>query len=289
MSHERHTVDSDRRTDSTTTRSATERAAERSQAMPDVGRRAVLQALGLGAAITVGSGVGAADHDEPHPPRIDSHYGYATPDADAVPERLAPDHTVELHVGDPVPREHGLLFHFEPTGLAVDPGDVVQFSVTTPDHTITAYHPAHGYQRRVPTGVPPFSSPVVSVGGAWLYRFEKEGLYDLFCAPHHILGMAMRIVVGELPEDDVPVYEDTFEGSEGPPPLLAPFSKQFLEHELERFSDVNEDCEWVWLTPQEVLDTDALDPAAIQADDGTVSFDEVIEDIDRIPGGHSHG
>ncbi|MBV0925889.1 hypothetical protein KTS45_16935 [Halomicroarcula limicola] len=266
-----------------------DRADEQSYPMPGVGRRTLLKALGIGASVAVGSGVVAADHDEPHPPRIDSHYGYATPDATAVPERLAPDHTVELHVGDPVPQKHGLLFHFEPTGLAVDPGDIVQFSVTTPDHTITAYHPAHGYQRRIPEGVPPFSSPVVGVGGAWLYRFEKAGLYDVFCAAHHVLGMAMRIVVGELADDDVPAYEDTFEGAEGPPPLLAPFSKQFLEHELEQFSDGNEDCEWVWLTPKEVLDTDALDPGAIQADDGTVSFDEVVADIDRIPGGHSHG
>ncbi|WP_209309517.1 cupredoxin domain-containing protein [Haloarcula amylovorans] len=288
MSHESHTDDSERRTDSTTTRGDTDGAAEQPHAMPDVGRRAVLQALGIGASVAVGSGVVAADHDDPHPPRIDSHYGYATPDANAVPERLAPDHTVELHVGDPVPQEHGPLFHFEPTGLAVDPGDIVQFSVTTPDHTITAYHPAHGYQRRVPVDVPPFSSPVVSAGGAWLYRFEESGLYDLFCAPHHILGMAMRVVVGDLAEEDVPGYEDTFEGTEGPPPLLAPFSKQFLEHELERFSGGNEDCEWVWLTPQEVLDTDALDPGAIQADDGRVSFDEVLADIERIHGGHSH-
>jgi len=251
------------------------------------GRRPLLKALGVGATLSLGSGIAGAHHDDPHPPHIDSHYGYATPDADDVPKKLEPDHTVELHVADPVPGEHGPLFHFEPTGLAVAKDDIVQFTYRTPDHTITAYHPGHGFQQRVPDRVPPFSSPVVTVGGAWLYRFEKKGLYDLYCAPHHPLGMAMRIVVCDLDESDVPDYEDTFEGSEDPP-LLPPFSKEMLEHELELFSDGNEDCEWVWLTPREVLDTAALDPANIQAGDGTVSFDEVLDDIDRISSGHGH-
>ena len=68
----------------------------------------------------------------------------------------------------------------------------------------------------------------------------------------------------------------------------SPFSKEFLETELNTFSDENDDCEWVWLTPQEVLDTDALDPSNVQACDGMVSFDDVLDDIDRISGGHSH-
>ena len=252
---------------------------------PGVGRRPLLKALGVGAALSLGSGVATATHDNPHPPHIDSHYGYATPDADAVPTKLEPDHTVELHVGAPTPGEHGPLFHFEPTGLSVDAGDIVQFLFTTPDHTITAYHPAHGFQQRIPGTAPPFSSPVVSAGGAWLYQFEHEGLYDVYCAPHHILGMSMRIVVGDLAPDDVPEYEDTFDATD---PLLAPFSKEFLETELNAFSGSNEDCEWVWLTPMEVLDTDALDPANIQAGDGTVPFGDVLADIDRISSGHGH-
>ena len=282
--------DSDRRTDRTTARPTPDDDAGRPGASPSVGRRPLLKLLGVGAALSAGSGVVAGDDDdddEPRPPRIDPNYGYATPDADEVPTRLEPDHTVELHVRPPAPGEHGPLFHFEPTGLSVDVGDVVQFTYTTPDHTVTAYHPAHGYQRRIPADAPPFSSPVVGVGGAWLYRFETEGLYDVFCAPHHILGMTMRLVVGTLEAEDVPDYEDTFEGSEEPP-LLAPFSKAFLESELEAFSapDENRTPQWVWLTPREVLETDALDPSAIQADDGTVSFDEVVADVDRIDGGN---
>lgn len=276
----------DRRTTSKPTdRDSTETAAA-PRRLPTVGRRPLVKALGIGAALAAGSGTVSASDDESDL-QIDPTYGYATPDATTVPDDV-PDHDVELHIVDPVPEEHGPLFHFEPTGLSVEEGDVVQFTFTTPDHTITAYHPANGFQQRVPDGVPPFSSPVVNVGGAWLYRFEQSGLYDLYCAPHHILGMTMRIVVGELDEADVPDYENTFEGSEDPP-LLAPFSKAFLEHELEIFSrpGTNVRSEWVWLTPAEVLDTAALDPATIQ-EEGAVSFGSVLDDVERIDTGHDH-
>jgi hypothetical protein len=129
---------------------------------------------------------------------------------------------------------------------------------------------------------------VINVEGAWLYEFDTEGLYDVYCAPHHILGMAMRMVVGDLAEGDVPAYEDTFEGSEEPP-LLAPFSTEFLETELEHFSrpGTNVRSEWVWLTPVEVLDADALDPGNVQ-NEGRVPFDAVLEGVERIEPGHAH-
>lgn len=258
-----------------------------------IDRRSLMKALGISTALSLGAGSAAAKDDKPRPPHIDPHYGFATPDADAIPKKLEPDHEVELHLVPPNPAERlPPLFHFEPTGLSVDAGDVVQFTFTAPDHTITAYHPAHGFQRRVPERVPPFSSPVINVNGAWLYQFETEGLYDMYCGPHRILGMTMRIVVGDLSDDEIPDYEDTFEGSEGPPPLLPPFSKEALEEELHRltaFIDTdNEDCEWVWLTPKEVLDTDVLDPMEIQSE-GTVPFDAVLGAIDRVDiDGHIH-
>jgi plastocyanin len=266
---------------------------ETANRQPGFPRRPVLKALGVGAALAFGSGTAAAENTGSDSGEIDPYYGYATPDAAEIAEETAfdPDHVVELHVragveydpGPPKDTEHGPIFHFDPVGLAVDPGDVIQFTYTTPDHTITAYHPAHGFQRRVPETVPPFSSPIVNAGGAWLYEFTEEGLYDLYCGPHHVLGMTMRIVVGDLDPADVPAYEDTFEGAAGPPPLLAPFGKDFLEAELDAFSEPqeNRNAEWVWLTPREVLDADALDPDTIQ-DEGVVSLDEVLADIDRI-------
>lgn len=258
-----------------------------------IDRRFVMKLLGVGTTLSLGTGSVVATQSDPHQPHIDPHYGYATPDANEIPKKLEPDHVVELHVTPPNPPENQPpMFHFAPSGLSVDAGDIVQFTFTAPDHTVTAYHPAHGFQRRVPPQVPPFSSPVVNAGGAWLYRFEKEGLYDLYCGPHHILGMAMRIVVGDLCEEDIPDYEDTFEGADGPPPLLAPFSKESLEHELQNLTAFidgdNGDCEWVWLTPAEILDTGALDPEKIQEGDGRVSFDEVLDDIDRVDIDHDH-
>ena len=35
---------------------------------------------------------------------------------------------VELHIADPLPEEHGPLFHFEPNGRSIEGGDVVQFT-----------------------------------------------------------------------------------------------------------------------------------------------------------------
>jgi plastocyanin len=224
----------------------TEQADEQSTERPMLGRRPLLKALSAGAALSLGSGSAVADHDVPHIPLLDSYYGYATPDADEIPANLDPDHEVELHIDLPADLEdpdQPPFFHFAPSGLHVERGDVVQFTATDPDHTVTAYHPGFGFQRRVPEEVPPFSSPVLNAGGAWLYEFEETGVYDMYCGPHHVLGMVMRIVSGDV--DGAPAYVDTFEGragSEDEPPLLAPFSKEFLEHELNATSDANEDC-----------------------------------------------
>jgi plastocyanin len=247
-----------------------------------VERRPLLKILGLGGALSLGSaGVSARDASD-ESEDIDPLYGLSAPDAENIGADVTPDHEVELHVDGPVSGVHGPLFHFEPTGLHVDPDDVVQFTFQTPDHTVTAYHPGQGFQRRVPENVGPFSSPVINAGGAWLYRFQEEGVYDLYCGPHHILGMNMRIVVGDLAAEDVPDYVDTFEGSEEPP-LLAPFSKEFLETELEEFAPAgsNRNSEWPWLTPVEVLSADMLAPETIQAEE-SVPFDAVVDEILRF-------
>ncbi|WP_249361361.1 plastocyanin/azurin family copper-binding protein [Haloterrigena sp. H1] len=281
-----------------TEESLTESEAE----LVDARRRPLLKTLGAGAILSLGSGLATAqnrnesdaaptDGTEPTTAGIDPYYGLATPDAKTVPGNRQPDHEVELRTNEPANPENPdrpPFFHFNPTGIHVSTGDVVQFTADSPDHTITAYHPAQGFQQRVPDGVPPFSSPVLNVDGAWLYEFTEPGLYDVCCGPHHVLGMAMRIVVGDLEPGDIPAYEDTFEGSEDPP-LLPPFSKAFLERELNATNEANEGCEWSWLTPQEILDAPALDPATIQ-DLGAVPFEDVLADIDRFADGVSeHG
>lgn len=252
---------------------------------PALGRRPLLKALSAGAALSIGSGVATADRRSMHGSTIDATYGFATTDADDLPEGLDPDHEVELHIDLPeslADPDRPPFFHFSPSGLHVETDDVVQFTAVEPDHAVTAYHEALGFQQRVPEEMPPFSSPVLNAGGAWLYEFDETGVYDMYCGPHHILGMVMRIVSGDV--DDAPEYVDTFEGREGSedePPLLAPFSKEFLEHELNATSEENEDCEWSWVTPVEVLATDALDPEHIQEEE-TVPFEEVREDMERF-------
>lgn len=242
-----------------------------------VERRPLLKALGIGATLSLGSGMAAGEQDEA---RIDPRYGYSAPNVGKIPESLQPDHEVQLMIQPPNP-DAGTppYFFFEPSGLHVSSGEIVQFTFTTPDHTVTAYHSANGFQRRVPENVPPFSSPIIAGGGAWLYRFDQPGVYDLYCGPHHLLGMVGRLVVGDLSEDELPAYVDTFEGSEDPP-ILAPYSREMLEGELDAFSDQNKNAEWVWLTPQDVLKTDALNPMQIQ-DAGAIPFSAVLADLGR--------
>jgi plastocyanin len=180
-------------------------------------RRTLMRAAGAGTLLAAGGGLAAAaaaqsDEDDEEgasddengrpedddgtnqPPSTDPVFGFASIAAD-VPPPVEPDHEVELLVrpveGRPTPE-----FFYEPCGLYVDPGETVKFTYTTPHHTVTAYHPARGEVRRVPEGVPPFSSPVLNRGAYWLYTFEVPGVYDLYCGPHEAFGHVMRVVVG---------------------------------------------------------------------------------------------
>jgi plastocyanin len=235
---------------------------------PTFERRPLLKALGVGAALSFGSGVAAGERNDEE---IHPNYGYSVQDPSEIPENLEPDHEVKL-AGTPPDPETGLvsLFVFDPVGLHVSSGDIVQFSYDTPDHTITAYHEAIGFQQRVPEDAPPFSSPIVTVGGAWLYQFDQEGVYDLYCGPHHILGMVMRVVVGDLDESEYPEYLDA-------PEKIPPFGEEF-EHLLVQFSDETESVEWVFPTPRQILTANALDPTRIQ-EEGTVPHSAVLSEL----------
>lgn len=152
---------------------------------------------------------------------IDPVLGFTGLSLQTAPPRQ-PDHEVQLLIRPrpPVPIPE---FYFEPTGLLIQPGQTVKFSASTPHHSISDFHPLHGRDLRVPDGVPAFSSPVLPVGSYWLYTFEKEGVYDLFCGPHEYFGMVMRIVVGSAtgpgtspPPPPIPLPE---EGATVPPIL----------------------------------------------------------------------
>lgn len=152
---------------------------------------------------------------------------------------------------------HG--FYFEPAGLHVRPGDVVLFSAETPDHAVAAYHERHGRQNRVPDGAPPVSSPLIPVGGSWLYRFDREGVYDLYCPPHQLFGMVMRVVVNGGGEVPAPSIERT-----GRPPgeeNAIPSILAGLDPNLP--------------SSAEALATGALEPEDV-VEDGAVSWESVV-------------
>lgn len=193
---------------------------------PSIGRRSLLAAAGGAATVALAGCIGGAEtpSETPSPTpsdggpldgdEIDPQFGYVGRTLDA-PTPVEPDHEIQLLVGErqgaPVPE-----FYFAPTGLYVEAGAVVKFVLATPDHTVTAYHPALGRTQRVPDGVPPISSPVLGAGTYWLYEFETPGVYDLYCAPHEPFGMAVRLVVGEASGPGV----DGTTRTRRPPPTL---------------------------------------------------------------------
>ena len=167
-------------------------------------RRRLMQAIGAGAAVTLGANAVAAPatarQDDVPIERsgevIHPVFGFSALSMDVDPP-VEPDHVVEARIQPHEDREIP-EFYFEPTGLYVEPGDTVQFSLVSPHHSVTAYHPGIGTQQRVPDDVPPLSSPVLPVNAYWLYTFEQPGVYDLHCGPHEIFGHVIRIVAGEV-------------------------------------------------------------------------------------------
>ncbi|MFB6170659.1 MAG: plastocyanin/azurin family copper-binding protein [Haloarculaceae archaeon] len=127
------------------------------------------------------------------------------------------DHTVEVMIHLPPAEECG-PFHFNPVGLHVEPGDIVRWEGESDysfpegggppsghiagDHTITAYSPVVGRQRRIPETATPFSSPIMGKDVSWYYQFDTPGVYDIYCGPHEGLGMVMRVVVGDVTETE---------------------------------------------------------------------------------------
>lgn len=161
---------------------------------------------------------------------------------------------------------HALLdtvgFHYEPAGLKVAPGEVVLVNATTPDHGVAAYHERHGRQNRVPEGVGPISAPLIPVGGYWLYRFEEVGVYDLYCPPHEVFGMVLRVVVCE-DGGDVPQLD-------GGPGGRPPDDENLLSLV---FGGLDPNVP----SAAEALASPALSPVNV-ADEGEVAWDAVVDE-----------
>lgn len=190
-----------------------------------IDRRTLMTVFGAGAAVTaLGSGTASAQSS------LDPIWGKTVGFEQST--SLPADHTVELHVHpgihDDFPilsdvkhinsrqqllvshplgkgvgkgSEFPLEFFFDPVGLHVEPGDVVEFVSHNHEHTVTSFHPGFGLPPRVPAGR--FSSPPImgfedsGNHDSWFYEFTAPGVYDITCLPHLPLGMVMRIVVAD--------------------------------------------------------------------------------------------
>lgn len=88
--------------------------------------------------------------------------------------------------------------YFDPKGLVVEPGTTVHFVNTSGTHSTAAYHPDNGDRPlRIPDGADPWQSKLfTNTDAVFEHTFETEGVYDFYCAPHEMLGMVGRIVVG---------------------------------------------------------------------------------------------
>ena len=121
-------------------------------------RRDVLKAVGAGGALAVLGGTAGAqtqmDDDETPEDGTEEEPADGTEGENTV-------HVVRTLIGPSTNPERPADFFYQPTGLSIEPGDVVKFVFETPDHNVTSYHPAFGMNRRIPSGVEPFSSPLL--------------------------------------------------------------------------------------------------------------------------------
>lgn len=118
-------------------------------------RRDVMKVLGVGTAAAAFSGVAATDQHE------DDSTEEEPPDTVEDGDGEGTVHVVRTLISQSTNPQRPADFFYQPTGLHIEPGDVIKYVFETPDHTVTSYHPAFGMQRRVPSGVQPFSSPIM--------------------------------------------------------------------------------------------------------------------------------
>lgn len=90
----------------------------------------------------------------------------------------------------------GARVWFDPLGVLVPPGATVRWLLEAGVHSATAYHPSNGYAPRIPSDASSWDSGLMTEPGeAFAVRLDVPGVYDYFCIPHELAGMAGRIVV----------------------------------------------------------------------------------------------
>lgn len=88
---------------------------------------------------------------------------------------------------------------FAPLGLVVAPETVLRFVNRDRgnSHTATCYHPdLFGRDRRIPAAAAPWDSGFLLPEEGFEVRLTVPGVYDYYCIPHEMAGMAGRIIVG---------------------------------------------------------------------------------------------
>lgn len=190
--------------------------------------------------------------------QVDTETGTPVANQTAIPEANQTDQQEgNQTVGEPGPpmESEGFPdFYFDPVGVQLSPGEVIEFRNVEELHTVTAFHPRYDVQRRIPDGVAGFSSPPMVGEDVWVYRFSEPGVYDIHCLPHLDLGMVMRVVVVE-DDGTVPVgYDDPGPEAEVGVPEI----------------------------PLRVLNTPELDPENI-VDQGTVAWTDLTEAASEPP------
>jgi plastocyanin len=88
---------------------------------------------------------------------------------------------------------------FDPAKITIKAGDTVKWVADDPlhEHNIST-DPRQVENRRlvlIPKGAKPFTSPLLSEGQSFQYRFTVPGLYKYVCPPHEQSNMAGEIVV----------------------------------------------------------------------------------------------
>ena len=83
---------------------------------------------------------------------------------------------------------------FEPSYIAIAPGDCVKFLPTSKGHN------AETIKKMYPKAAKKFKS---KVNKEFVVRLEVEGLYGIKCTPHYQMGMVALIQVGEVSEESL--------------------------------------------------------------------------------------
>ena len=135
-------------------------------------RRDVLKAVGAGGALAVLGG--AVSGSQPQVDDDAENGDDAAGGSDDAPgdNRV---HVVRTLIRPSTNPDRPADFFYQPTGLQIEPGDVVRFVAETPDHNVVSYHPSYGMQRRVPAGVDAFSSPMLGIDVDSLDELPAEG------------------------------------------------------------------------------------------------------------------